>query len=119
MTAEKMKRPADRTQPRRPPLVPALRPASAAVRAFVILALSAKRKQLATFEVWSTALKPTWVSGTILLAVLLGCGGSSRPSGVSSRAFVTNAFGGTAAPSGLVQVVNDSTDILSTAVISV
>jgi hypothetical protein len=45
--------------------------------------------------------------------MLLGCGGGSRPSGFSNRAFVSNSFAGTAAPSGLVEIVNANNDRLS------
>jgi hypothetical protein len=45
--------------------------------------------------------------------MLLGCGGSSRPSGFSNRAFVSNSFAGTTAPSGLVEIVNANDDLLS------
>jgi len=48
-----------------------------------------------------------------ILTMLSGCGGSSRPSGFSNRAFVSNSFAGTAAPSGLVQIVNVNDDRLS------
>jgi len=54
--------------------------------------------------------------GTILAVTLLaGCGSSTTaPSHLTNRAFVTNAYGGSSLPSGIVEIVDAANDSLST-----
>ena len=63
-------------------------------------------------------MKGASVGAIVLLAMLAGCGGgTTRPSGLSNRAFVSNSFSGTGS-SGVVQIVNASNDTVSGTTVS-
>ena len=48
------------------------------------------------------------------MVLLTGCGSSTTaPSGITNRAFITNSYGGAAAPTGEVEIVNASNDALA------